>query len=201
MAWSKVLNFTDPFPYAAAVRAADMQVFLTAKGEFRAEFTQVVMNRLWMTRFSENLRRIHKGTIRQGRRVFTFLTEDQPEVHNRGRVVSLGEMCADDFEVQHVRTSGGYRLGGASLGTEEFAAACEAIVGCECDTIKGERFIRPNPDLVARFLQLHEMVGGIAKTAPELFELPEVVRALEQQLVHALIGCVMTLPRRWPVAP
>jgi AraC-like DNA-binding protein len=34
------------------------------------------------------------------------------------------------------------------------------------------------------------MVGGIAKTAPELFELPEVVRALEQQLIHALVRCV-----------
>jgi AraC-like DNA-binding protein len=34
------------------------------------------------------------------------------------------------------------------------------------------------------------MVEGIAKTAPELFELPEVVRALEQQLIHALVRCV-----------
>jgi AraC-like DNA-binding protein len=34
------------------------------------------------------------------------------------------------------------------------------------------------------------MVGSIAKTTPELFELPEVVRALEQQLIYALVRCV-----------
>jgi IS30 family transposase len=35
VAWSKVLTFTDPFQYTTAVRAADMQIFPTAKGEFR----------------------------------------------------------------------------------------------------------------------------------------------------------------------
>src|SRR5258705_7866313 len=130
VAWSKVLNFTDPDQYTAAVRAADMQVFTTAKGEFRAELTQVVMNKLWMQRFRENLPRVHKGAIRHGRRVFNFLTEGQPEVYNRGRVMSPGEICADDFDVQHVRTLGGYRLCTASLGTEAFASAYKAIIGC-----------------------------------------------------------------------
>jgi hypothetical protein len=106
VAWSTVLNFTDPFPYTAAIRAADMQIFPTEKGEFRAELTQVTLNKLWMQRFNENLPRVHKGTIRRGRRVFTFLTKDQPEVYNRGRLLSLAEICADDFEVQHARTSG-----------------------------------------------------------------------------------------------
>jgi hypothetical protein len=71
VAWSKVLTFTDPFPYATAVRAADMQVFPTAKGELRAEVTQVVMNQLWMQRFNENLPlddRFHEISIGEGNR-------------------------------------------------------------------------------------------------------------------------------------
>jgi hypothetical protein len=76
-----------------------MQLFPTVKGEFRAELTQVVMNELWMQRFRENLPRVHKGSVRTGRRVFTFLTEDQPEVYNRGRVLALGAMCSEDFDV------------------------------------------------------------------------------------------------------
>ena len=55
MAWSKVLSFNDPHPYASAVLAADMQVFPTAKGEFHAGLTQVVLNKLRMQRFEENL--------------------------------------------------------------------------------------------------------------------------------------------------
>src|SRR6478735_6284059 len=79
-----------------------MRVFTTAKGEFRAELTQVVMNKLWMQRFRENLPRVHKGAIRHGRRVFNFLTEGQPEVYNRGRVMSPGEICADDFNLRGI---------------------------------------------------------------------------------------------------
>jgi AraC-like DNA-binding protein len=188
--WSKVLTFTDPHPYTSAVLTADMKLFPTAKGDFRAQLTQVVLNRLRMQRFEENLPRVHAGAIRRERKVFTFLTADQPEVSNRGRVFSLGEICADDYELQHVRTGGRYHFGAASLVPEEFAASCKAIVGCELEEDRGSRFIRPPSQVMGRFLQLHEMVGSLAKAAPELFELPEVVRSLEQQLIHALIRCV-----------
>jgi AraC-like DNA-binding protein len=188
--WSKVLTFDDPHPYTSAVLTADMRLFPTAKGEFRAGLTQIVLNKLRMQRFEENLPRVHTGAIRPDRKVFTFLTADQPEVSNRGRVLTLGEVCVDDYELQHVRTGGNYRLGAASLLSEDFAAACKAIVGCEPDGACGTQFVRPPSDLVERFLKVHEMVGSIARTAPELFEHPEVVRALEHQLIHALIRCV-----------
>jgi AraC-like DNA-binding protein len=190
VAWSKVLSFTDPFPYTAAIRAADMQIFPTVKGEFRAELTQVTLRKVWMQRFSENLPRVHKGMIRRGRRVFTFLTERQAEVYNRGRLLSLGEICAENFEVQHARTSGDFGMGGVSLRPEDYGAVCKAIVGCELDTERRERFIQPNPDLMERLLKLHELAGGIAKNSPELFEIPEVVRTLEEQLVHVLVRCL-----------
>ena len=63
MAWSKVLNFTEPGSYTAAIRAADMEILPTTTGEFRAELTQVTLKELWMQRFSENLPRVHKGAI------------------------------------------------------------------------------------------------------------------------------------------
>jgi AraC-like DNA-binding protein len=190
VAWSKVLSFTDPFPYTAAIRAANMQIFPTVKGEFRAELTQVTLRKVWMQRFNENLPRVHKGMIRRGRRVFTFLTEHQPEVYNRGRLLSLGEICAENFEVQHARTSGDFRMEGISLGPEDFGAACKTIVGCELDTERRERFIQPNPDLMERLLKLHELAGSFAKNAPELLEIPGVVQALEEQLVHVLVRCL-----------
>lgn len=189
MAWSKVLRFTDPYPYTKAVLTADMQIFPTAKGKFEAQLTQVVMNRLRMQRFEENQPRVHKGAIARERKVFTFLTADQPEVSNCGRILSLGEICADDYEVQHVVTRGSYRFAAASLTPEDFAASCKAIVGFELDPDRSNRFMRPPPELMQRLLMLHQTVGGIARTTPDLFDLPEVVRALEEQLIHALVRC------------
>src|SRR4051794_1844724 len=69
MPWSKVLVFNDPAQYATSVRSAEIQIFPTSKGEFRAELTQVTLNELWMQRFEEYLPRVHRGTISPGRQV------------------------------------------------------------------------------------------------------------------------------------
>jgi AraC-like DNA-binding protein len=191
VAWSKVLTFTDPFPYATAVRAADMQVFPTAKGELRAEVTQVVMNQLWMQRFNENLPLVHKWAIKPRRRVFGFLTEaNQPELYACGRLLLPCEIHENKFEEQHQKTGGHCSFGTMSLATEDFTTACKAIVGREFAESSTRRFIRPNAGLVERLLKLHETVGRIARTTPDLFAVAEVVRALEQQLIHLLVRCV-----------
>jgi AraC-like DNA-binding protein len=187
---TKVLNFVDPAQYAASIRSADIEIFPTAKGEFRSQLTQVTLDRLWMQRFEETLPRIHRGRVTATRKVFTFLTEDQPEVYNRGRLFSLGDLCAHDHDMQHVVTTGKYRLGGVSLAVKEIAEACSSMMGFEFDPQQRTRFLRPAPDLMKRFLDLHAIAGAFAKTAPELLEVPEVIRAIEHQLVYALLRCV-----------
>ena len=38
--------------------------------------------------------------------------------------------------------------------------------------------------------KLHEMVGQLAKATPDILALPEVARALEQELIHLMIRCL-----------
>ena len=97
--------------------------------------------------------------------MFTFLTADQPEVSNRGRVFSLGEICADDFELQHVRTGGNYRFGAVSLIPKDFAAACKAIVGCELDVERSTQFIS-HPKVMGRFLSFTRWSEALPKPRP-----------------------------------
>jgi AraC-like DNA-binding protein len=186
---SRILTFADPFQYAANVRSADIEIFPTTKGAFTAELTQVTFEQLWMQRFEETLPRVHRGTIKPDRKVFTFLTDNQPEVLNRGKLFSVGELCANDSDMQHVVTTGNYRLGGISLKPKELAAACRSM-GFEFHPEHCTRFLRPAPALMNRFLELHAMVGAIAKSTPELLELPEIVRAVEHKLMHAFLACV-----------
>jgi len=187
----RVLTFDDPFPYQAAFRAADMELFPTAKGEFRAEVTQVELNQVWMTRFHETLPRIQKGVIKPGRKAFGFLTKaNQPELYSCGRPLSPGEIHVNNFDVTHHKSGGGFSSATVSLPTEEFAAASVALVGREFPGASTRQFIRPNPGLMERLLTLHEMVGQMAKTMPELFAEAEVVRAIEQQLIYTLVKCL-----------
>jgi AraC-like DNA-binding protein len=191
VSWGRVVTFDDPFPYQAAFRAADMELFPTAKGEFRAEVTQVVLNQLWMARFHENLPRIQTGVIKRGRRAFGFLTKaNQPELYSCGRPLSPGEIHVNNFDVTHHKSGGNFSSATISLPTEELAAASVAIVGREFPDTSTRQFIRPNPGLMERLLTLHEMVGQMAKTTPDLFAAAEVVRALEQQLVYTLVKCL-----------
>lgn len=190
MPWSRVIAFDDPYLYQSAIRAGDWEIFPTERGQFRAELTQVVMNKLWMQRFSEELPRVHRGAMNLGRKVITFPTERQPEVYNRGRLLSFGEMCADDYEVQHARTTGQFRFGAISLQPEELVAASKAIVGCEFDAESGKRYVRPNPAIMDRFLKLHRTVADLARSGPESFNVREIVRALEGRLTHLLVRCL-----------
>ncbi len=58
MVQSNHWKFSDPFSYQRTIRAADVQIVLKAKGEFRAELTRVDFSQLWMLRSHESLPRI-----------------------------------------------------------------------------------------------------------------------------------------------
>jgi transcriptional regulator GlxA family with amidase domain len=43
---------------------------------------------------------------------------------------------------------------------------------------------------MSRLARLHEIVGQAAKNTPDILTLPEVARALEQELIHLMIRCM-----------
>jgi AraC-like DNA-binding protein len=191
MPWSNVLSFTDPLPCQAAIQGADVEFFPTAKGEFRAELTKIGMNRLWMLRFHQHLPQVNAASIRPGRRVVSFLTEQhQPALQHCGMDVLPGDLIVNDFDVIHQRFPADFHYGSVSLTTDDFDAACKAISGHEIPGAALKHLVRPGPALMSRLLKLHEMVGAIAKTTPDLLALPEVLRALEHELTYAMVTCL-----------
>ncbi len=190
MAWSRVLAFTDPSHYQAAIRAGNWDVYPTKRGQFRGELTQINLNQLWMQRFHQELPQVQTGAVTPKRKVIGFLTEArQPALHHRGEEISSTDIVINTGAM-HQRTEGDCRYGGMSLSDDDFDAACQAITDREFALPAFEHIVRPSPDLMRRLLKLHEMVAGLAKTAPVLFELPEVVRALEQNLIHLMVRCL-----------
>ena len=66
----------------------------------------------------------------------------------------------------------------------------ELLVGRELTAPSFTHRIRPAAPLFSRLTNLHEAVGHIAKTTPDILTNPEVARALEQALVHAMVSCI-----------
>ena len=190
MPWSRVLAFDDPLRYQAAIRGADWEVYPTKGGKFRAELTQITMNQLWMQGFRCELPQIQTGAVALNRRVIGFITEaSQPAIYFGGRELSPHDIVVNT-DTMHVRWEGDCRSGGMSLPQEDFDAACQAITGKQFALSSFKNVVRPSSDLMMRLLNLHKLVGTIANTTPELFELPEVVRALEQQSIHLMVRCL-----------
>lgn len=190
MPWSRVLSFDDPFNNQVAIQAADVELYPTAKGSFRAELTQIGLNRLWMQRFHQRLPQVNTVAIKPGRRVIGFLTAAHPTaLQHCGMEVSAGDIIVNDFDMVHQRSGADFRYGSMSLTHEDFDAAATAISGHEFPGRTLKHLVRPDPALLSRLLELHKMVGQIAETTPETFELPGVVQALEQQLVHIMVRC------------
>jgi hypothetical protein len=165
---SRVLTFSDPFPYQSAIRAADVELYPTSAGEFRAELTQINLNQLWMSRFDEKLPQLYFTRVKPGRKVISFLTKaNQPPVHNSGMDISSRDIVVSRCDEIHHRTAGDCHFGTMSLTTDDFEAAHAAITGHEFSESSVKHFFRPSADLMARLVNLHGMVGQMAKTTPK----------------------------------
>jgi AraC-like DNA-binding protein len=185
------LCFSDALSFQAAISTADLQLLPTARGRFRAELTKVCMDQLWMQRFYQNLPLVNAGAMKPGRRVFTFFTSAEPQaMRHCGMDVLSGDIIVNNFDEIHQKTDAVFRLGSMSLTTRALDAACKAITGREFSGSPLKHLVRPNAALMSRLLKLHETVGQIATTIPEVLEVPEAARSLEQQLIHLLVRCL-----------
>jgi AraC-like DNA-binding protein len=77
-----------------------------------------------------------------------------------------------------------------SLPKDDLDVTCQAVTGREYSGSPLKHLIRPAPELMSRLLKIHEMVGQLAKTTPDILSLPEVARALEQELILVMIRCL-----------
>jgi AraC-like DNA-binding protein len=181
-----------------AIQAAEVEIYPTTRGTFHSDITQIGLNRLWMQRFHQQLAQVNSVSIKPGRKVIGFLTkQDQPTFQHCGMDVSAGEIIVNDFDTLHQRSGVDLYYGAMSLQLDDFDAAAKAISGYEFPGTALKHVVRPSPVLMSRLLELHKLVGRIAETTPHILELPEVIQALEQQLIHVMVRCLTDgLPSR-----
>ena len=191
MALSRVFSLDDPSACQAVFPSADVELFPTAKGNFHAAITQVGMNRIWMHRIHISLPEINTVAVKRGRRSIGFLTEcNSSSLLDCGLEVRPGDMVINRSDVVHQRSDADFHYGTLSLSSDDLAAAAEAIVGRELPEKPYKSTIRPPSALMLRLLKLHKSIGQLAHDTPDILELPEVTRALENELTHILVRCL-----------
>jgi AraC-like DNA-binding protein len=189
---SAVTTFTDPDAYHAAFRGLQVEGIVTARGKYRAELTRIDLHRLWMQRGDESLPRVVSITP-SGKRASILLATDrnQPAMHINGMAVSEREIVLHGVSsLRHSRSAAACRWGALALMQEDLAAAGQTLFGREFIAPSLTERIRPPAAHLSRLRNLHEATGHLAKTAPDILSRPEVARALEQALVHAMVSCI-----------
>jgi AraC-like DNA-binding protein len=189
---SAVLSFTDPDVYHANFRRSRVEGVVIGRGEYRAEATSVDLHRLRMHRGDESLPRVLSVSPSEERVPIVFGTnQNQPAMHFDGRELPQHEIILTGSGVPiHFRSSGACHWGSMSLTSKDFATAAQAVTGREFIAPCFTQFIRPPPAFLARLSSLDEAAGHLARTAPDILAQPEVARALEQGLVHAMVLCI-----------
>jgi AraC-like DNA-binding protein len=190
---SAVMTFTDPDVYHANIRRTQVvEGVVTVRGEYRAELTRTDLHRLWMQRADETLARVLNFTPSGERVPILFATDQhQAAMHFSGLELSTDEIIVIGFGTEsHHRTSAACRWGAMSLTLDDLVAAGQAIIGRELTAPSFTHRIRPPALLLSRLSNLHEAAGHLAKTAPDILAQPEVARAIEQALVHAMVSCI-----------
>jgi AraC-like DNA-binding protein len=93
-------------------------------------------------------------------------------------------------ERAHQRTNGESQWGLISLPHEWLAACTKALTGAKIISPPEGRVLRPSRSTARRLLRLHAKVCRLVETRHELIANPEVARALEQELLEALVNCL-----------
>lgn len=188
---SGTTTFTDPDDYRASVIGARINFVLTGRGDFKARLTWVRLRHLSLVRRQDNVPRIAFVTLPPKLVVVAFPTSlDRPQIWG-GTKLDFGDIILHGLgERIHQRTSGDSQWGFISLAPEDLAAYGSALTSVALAPPPFARILRPPSIAAAHLLHLHAQACRLAETKPEIIAHRQVARALEQDLIHALINCL-----------
>jgi AraC-like DNA-binding protein len=200
MPHSRVLIFDDPDLFQAAFRAGDYEMLGASQDRFHAELTRIDFARLGMQR-SDRAGPSVVRSMSDARRVpVMFLADAEQDAPRRnGMELSAQEMAVHrPGSTNHLQTQGASRLAMMSLTIDDLARETLAITGREMAPPRLTYLARPAAAPLERLRTLHGLACTLAKTDPGALNRPATAKALEHDLIHAMIACLADHPSDEP---
>jgi hypothetical protein len=161
---SATFTYDDPIPYQAGIRGGEVEVSVTAKGDFRGKLLQVDLNTLWMQSGRENLPRVVRATLDPKRSGLAFLADTtQPTWQWGGMELSPSAVVAlPPSSSVHFRSQMACSWAAMSLPVEKLSAASSALLGGQLTARPDVHFAHPEPAQMTRLVRLHAAVRQLA---------------------------------------
>jgi AraC-like DNA-binding protein len=192
MAENGTLTFSDPDGYAAGFSDARISLTITGAGDFKARLTRLKLKDLKLYQCCESLPRIAYISL-PPEQMFLSFPVGAVSLISDGFALRNGDMVLHSRgERTHQRSNGACQWGLISLSPNQFASCSKALIGQAIAPPHASTILRPARAHVLRFQHLFAQACRLAEAAGQkLIERPEVARALEQELLHAIINCLM----------
>jgi AraC-like DNA-binding protein len=191
MPGSGTRTFLEPDQYEASLRQAQIELVITPHGEFKASLTWVELYNLQLLRCEGD----HAHTA--------YLSLASPLVFvgfaaNSGRLPVWGgcEIQTGDImfhsrgERLHQWTPGPSIWSVIALDPARLEYYGRVLLGKPVTPPTEGVVLRPSPRDAARLRRLHAQASRLAATRSKMLAHPEVARAIEQELIHALVTCL-----------
>jgi AraC-like DNA-binding protein len=189
-------TFTDLDNYQASLHQARIDLLVTTQGAFNAHLTWATLHHLQLLRSEENLPRIAYISLAPSLVFVGFAMRPDPPMFWGGVELQTGDIIFHGRgERFHQRTTGpcGWSLMG--MAPEHLERYSGVLSGQELSLPATARVLRPAARDSARLRRLHAQACRLAETRPKILAHPEVARAIEQGLIHALVTCLAAKTR------
>jgi AraC-like DNA-binding protein len=185
-------TYTDPDAFRVSVPGATANLVVTGPGPFRAHLTWVNMRRLRLMMVDATRPRIAFVSLAPEPAFVSFpIRIGSPVIWNgvpmhNGMLLFHGRR--DRF---HQRSTGTTCWGLIAVARDDLAAHARALLGASPSWPQTTKFLQPSSSLFADIRRLHTQACGLARTRPDMLAHREVTRALEQDLLHALVNALV----------
>lgn len=197
-------TFTDPDEYCAHFPGANISLVVTGNDEFRARVVWVNLHRLSLATIEERAPRVAFVSLSPTRIFASFPLRSDPPVFINGVRLRRGEIVLHaQGEQFHQRSTGLTRRGLISLAARDFADYGKALLGASLVLPPTASIVRPPRNVTTQIMRVHRQACELAMEKPEMIAHREVARAIEQDLISALVSglgvgtiCICSKTRR-----
>ena len=190
-------TFLDPDHYEASLRDVKVEAIIVSRGHFRARLTWAELHHLQISRCEEDSSRVAYVRLAPWLAFVTFPTNSAPfPVWGSMELQARDIVFHSRGERLHLLAPRSFAWSVIAIDPGQLERYSRALTGKPVTPPLERQLLRPSRRNTARLRRLHAQVCRLAETKSKILSHSEVARAIEQDLIHALVACLTTARAR-----
>jgi AraC-like DNA-binding protein len=190
-------TFFDLDHYETSLRDAQIEAIIVSRGYFRARLTWAELHYLQILRCEEDSSSVAYVRLAPWLAFVTFPTNSAPFPAWGGMELQASDIVFHSRgERLHLLAPRPFAWSVIAIDLGQLERYSRALTGKPVTPPLERQILRPSRRDAARLRRLHGQACRLAETKSKILSHSEVARAIEQDLIHALVSCLTTARAR-----